>query len=97
MEDQLIRPALFAAMREAWPLPVAVPTALGEYLARCRALLERRMEVVNAQAAADKLMPLHQAPRHLIPSGLCRIPRPQPCAVRQSTMGAGRFRSGADA
>ncbi len=55
IEDQLIPPALFAAMREAGPLPVAVPATADEYLAGCRALLERRPGEVNAKAAADTL------------------------------------------
>jgi TnpA family transposase len=55
VEDQLIRPALFAAMREAGPLPVAVPTTVDEYLAGRHALLERRMMEVNAKAVADTL------------------------------------------
>jgi len=55
VEDQLIPLALFAAMREAGPLPVAVPATAEEYLAGRRALLERRMGEVNAKAAADTL------------------------------------------
>jgi TnpA family transposase len=55
VEDQLIAPALFAAMREAGPLPVAVPAIAEEYLAERRALLERRLSEVAAKAAADKL------------------------------------------
>ena len=55
VEDQLIPPALFAAMREAGPLPVAVPATAEEYLAGRRALLERRMGEVNAKATADTL------------------------------------------
>ena len=55
IEDQLISPALFAAMREAGPLPVAVPATAEEYLAERRALLERRMGEINAKAAADVL------------------------------------------
>ena len=55
VEDQLIPPALFAAMREAGPLPVAVPATAEEYLAGRRALLERRLDEVNAKAAADTL------------------------------------------
>ena len=55
IEDQLIQPALFAAMREAGPLPVAVPATAEEYLAERRALLERRLREVNAKAAADTL------------------------------------------
>ena len=55
VEDQLIPPALFAAMREAGPLPVAVPATAEDYLAGRRALLERRLSEVNAKAAADTL------------------------------------------
>ncbi len=55
VEDQLITPALFAAMREAGPLPVAVPATAQEYLAGRRALLERRLGEVDAKAAADTL------------------------------------------
>ena len=55
IEDQLIPPALFAAMRAAGPLPVAVPATAEEYLAERRALLERRMSEINAKAAADAL------------------------------------------
>ena len=55
IEDQLIPPALFAAMRAAGPLPVAVPANAKEYLAERRALLERRMSEINAKAAADAL------------------------------------------
>ncbi len=55
VEDQLIAPALFAAMREAGPLPVAVPATAEEHLAGRRALLERRMGEVDAKAAADTL------------------------------------------
>ena len=55
IEDQLIPPALFAAMREAGPLPVAVPATAEEYLAERRALLDRRMGEIDAKAAADKL------------------------------------------
>ena len=55
VEDQLIPPALFAAMREAGPLPVAVPATAEAYLAERRALLERRLAEVDAKAAADGL------------------------------------------
>ena len=55
IEDQLIPPALFAAMREAGPLPVAVPATAEEYPIERRALLERRLTEVNAKAATDKL------------------------------------------
>ena len=55
VEDQLIPPPLFAAMRAAGPLPVAVPATAEEYLAERRALLDRRLAEVEAKAAADKL------------------------------------------
>lgn len=55
VEDQLISPTLFAAMRAAGPLPVAVPAAAEEYLTDRRALLERRLSEVVAKAAADTL------------------------------------------
>ena len=55
IEDQLIPPALFATMRAAGPLPVAVPATAEEHLAERRALLERRMREINAKAAADTL------------------------------------------
>ena len=56
VEDQLIPlPALFAAMREAGPLPVAALATAEEYLAERRALLERRLAEVAAKAAADRL------------------------------------------
>ena len=55
VEDQLIPPALFATMRQAGPLPVAVPPTAERYLADRRALLERRLAEVNAKAAADGL------------------------------------------
>ena len=55
VEDQFIAPALFAAMREAGPLPVAVPATAQEYLAQRRALLDRHLAEVNAKAEADAL------------------------------------------
>jgi TnpA family transposase len=55
VEDQLIPPALFAAMREAGPLPIAVPAAAEVYLAERRVLLGRRLGEVAAKAAADRL------------------------------------------
>ena len=55
VEDQLITPALFAAMCEAGPLPVAAAATAEEYLAERRALLDRRLSEVAAKAAADKL------------------------------------------
>ena len=55
VEDQLIAPALFAAMREAGPLPIAAPATAEDYLAERRALLEQRFSEVDAKAAAAKL------------------------------------------
>jgi TnpA family transposase len=55
VEDQLIAPALFAAMREAGPLPVAVPATAEAYLAKRRALLDRRLAEIATKAAADRL------------------------------------------
>ena len=55
IEDQLIAPALFTAMREAGPLPVAAPTTAEAYLADRRALLARRLAEVETKAAADRL------------------------------------------
>jgi TnpA family transposase len=55
IEDQLIAPALFTAMREAGPLPVAAPATAEAYLAGRRALLARRLAEVEAKAAADRL------------------------------------------
>ena len=55
IEDQLISPALFTAMQEAGPLPVAVPATAEEYLAERRILLGRRLAEVAAKAASDRL------------------------------------------
>ena len=55
VENQLIAPALFQAMRDAGPLPVAVPATAAEYLEGRRALLDRRLTDVAAKAAADTL------------------------------------------
>jgi TnpA family transposase len=55
VEDQLLPPALFAAMREAGPLPVAVPANADAYLAERRALLDRRLAEIATKAAADRL------------------------------------------
>jgi hypothetical protein len=59
VEDQLIAPALFAAMRDAGPLPVAVPATAEGYLAGRRALLDRRLAEVATKAAADRLEDVH--------------------------------------
>jgi len=55
IEDQLIPTALFTAMRETGPLPIAAPAAAEEYLTQRRALLERRLTEVANKATADKL------------------------------------------
>jgi TnpA family transposase len=55
VEDQLIAPALFTAMREAGPLPIAAPPTAEEYLAERRALLDRRLSEVAAKATDDQL------------------------------------------
>lgn len=55
IEDQLIPPALFTAMQEAGPLPIAVPAAAEAYLAERRLLLDRRLTEVAAKAALDRL------------------------------------------
>jgi hypothetical protein len=54
VEDQLISPVMFAAMREAGPPPIAAPATAEEYAER-RALLQRRLSEVAAEAAADRL------------------------------------------
>jgi TnpA family transposase len=55
VEDQLIPPALFAAMREAGPLPIAVSATAETYLAERCALLGRRLSEIAAKAAVDCL------------------------------------------
>jgi hypothetical protein len=42
-------------MRDAGPLPVAVPATAEQYLGDRRAVLERRLSEVAAKAVADKL------------------------------------------
>ena len=46
VEDQLLPRPLFAAMREAGPLPVAVPESARAYLDERRALLARRLHAL---------------------------------------------------
>ncbi len=55
VEDQLLSPALFTAMREAGPLPVAVPASALDYLAERRGLLERRLREIDVKANANAL------------------------------------------
>jgi hypothetical protein len=47
IENKLLAPALFAAMREPGPLPIAAPATAEEYLAERRALLARRLSEVE--------------------------------------------------
>ena len=51
VEDQLIPPSVFAAMREAGPLPVAAPATAAAYLAERKALLERRLAEVAVRTS----------------------------------------------
>jgi TnpA family transposase len=55
VEDQLIGRPLFAAMKEAGPLPVAVPLDCASYLAQRRELLRDRLQAVAAKASQDRL------------------------------------------
>ena len=55
IEDQLIARPLFAAMREAGPLPVAVPHEARLYLDDRRAIMERRLGEIADKAACDRL------------------------------------------
>ena len=55
VEDQLIPAALFAAMREAGPLPVTAPATAEEYLSERRVLLDRRLKEMAIKADADAL------------------------------------------
>ena len=55
VEDQLIAPALFQAMRDAGPLPIALPSTAAEYLEERRALLNRRLGEVADKAKVDQL------------------------------------------
>ena len=55
VEDHLIAPALFQAMREAGPLPVAVPATAAAYLEERRDRLETRLAEISAQAEHDAL------------------------------------------
>ncbi len=55
IEDQLLSPALFTAMREAGPLPVAVPASALKYLTHRRDLLQKRLQEIEAKAALNTL------------------------------------------
>lgn len=55
VEDQLVPKTLFATMRAAGPLPVAVPGDAAAYLQERRALLEERLRDVDGRAARHML------------------------------------------
>jgi len=55
VEDQLLSPALFTAMREVGPLPVAAPASALDYLAERRGLLERRLKEIDVKVSANAL------------------------------------------
>jgi TnpA family transposase len=55
VEDQLIARPLFAAMKEAGPLPVAVPLDATAWLRRRRELLDGRLRQVADKAGQDQL------------------------------------------
>ena len=78
VEDQLISPALFAAMRKAGPLPIAAPATAEEYLAERRILLQRRLSEVAAEAAA------RQAGRRAHPLVVSRASSALACAGSKS-------------
>jgi Domain of unknown function (DUF4158) len=82
VEDQLIPPAVFVAMREAGPLPVALPATAEEYLAEHRATLERRLAEVDAIAAADRLEDVRIRGNELKVSPLRAYPSGRGCLAR---------------
>lgn len=55
VEDQLIDRPVFAAMKQAGPLPVAVPLDVSDWLAERRAVLDRRLAEVEAGASVGAL------------------------------------------
>jgi len=55
VEDQLISRPLFAAMKEAGPLPVAIPLDCARYLTQRRELLQGRLQAIAAKASQDRL------------------------------------------
>jgi TnpA family transposase len=55
VEDQLIANPLFTALKEAGPLPVAVPLAAAAWLRRRRELLDERLFQVAGKAGRDQL------------------------------------------
>ena len=55
VEDQLIPRAVFASMREAGPLPVALVPNIDVYLEERIARMERRLTEVATKAAGDRL------------------------------------------
>ncbi|MEM9763896.1 MAG: Tn3 family transposase, partial [Pseudomonadota bacterium] len=61
VEDQLLPKPMVAAMKEAGPLPVAVPDDAVTWLAEREAILTSRLATVEAKAAADILEDVHVA------------------------------------
>jgi len=55
VEDQLIAKPLFAAMKEAGPLPISVPPDCASYLQQRWDLLNERLQLVAGKAAKDQL------------------------------------------
>jgi TnpA family transposase len=55
VEQQLIPTPVFAAMREAGPLPIPAPGTASEWLQRKRDEMARRLDKVQAKAAASAL------------------------------------------
>jgi hypothetical protein len=55
VEDRLIARPLFAAMKEAGPLPVTIPLDCTSYLAQRRNLLQDRLQAIAAKASQDRL------------------------------------------
>lgn len=59
VEDQLIPKALFAAMRAAGPLPVAVPADVARYLQDRKDMLDARLREICDKAGRDQLADVH--------------------------------------
>src|SRR3546814_14907012 len=55
VEQQLIPAPVFAAMREAGPLPVPAPASAAEWLTDRRALLARRLSELKVTVELDAL------------------------------------------
>jgi hypothetical protein len=86
VEQQLIPAPVFAAMRDAGPLPVPVAdTAMG-WLAERKALLARRLAEVEAKIAADTLEDVQLANGRLriSPCGRSRPTKRKACSPRST-------------